>query len=362
MKIAQLNSNQVPTNRKSNNAIYSHVGALSDEFVRRDHDVTLFGASNSESLAKLVSSFNDGDLVSSSLPDDIKAHYTRLLIAKCYEKKEYDIIHSHFTLLSSYHAHSVETPTVISVHSPIREEIKPFLKYYKNLKYISFSLAQRKQLPELNWYANIYHGVDTKFFAYNETPKNYFLFLGRITQDKGVHLAIEAAKRVGIEFIIAGKSYPNEGYWHKEIEQNIDGTIIRYVGQKNLDEKMELLKNAKALIFPSQCEEAFGYSMIEALSCGTPVIGWNSGSIPEIVKHGKTGFIVNSVDELVDAMKKVDTISRKDCRNRAETFFSLEKMVTGYERVYKRILEEIEYKKNKQENDGSTSEPTQQQQ
>lgn len=348
MKIAQLVSSLHNVSAHANNAIYSHVGGLCDELVTRGHEVTLFASKDSVTKAELRS-VEGVEVGSSEVTPRMKQHYIRLLISKCYEMAEsFDIIHSHFTLLSSFHARATKTPTLISVHSPIDDELKPVLAEYKNFKYVSFSLAQRKLMPELNWYANVYHGVDTSVFSFNEKPQNYILYLGRVTKDKGLHLAIEAAKKAGIPLWICGASYPAEGYWHAEVEKHIDGVNVRYLGVKDLEEKISLLQNAKALAFPSQCDEVFGYSMIEAMSCGTPVIGWNKGSVPEIIKHEKTGFVVNSVEEAVDAIKNISTISRADCRNRAEQFFSISKMVTGYERTYKRILEEEQFRANKQ--------------
>lgn len=340
MKIAQLVSNLNSVYVKANNAIYSHVGSLSNGLKNRGHDVELFAAGDSKVDVNLSSVYPlalNNDL---SLNEKEKNHYTSLLISKCYSRaSEFDLVHSHFTLLSSFYANLVKTPTLISIHSPIDNSIKPFLKEFKNLKYISFSYAQRSLMPDLNWVANIYHGVSTNIFSFNATPKDYFLYLGRLTEDKGVHLAIEAAKLAGVQLVIAGRSYPNEGYWHSKIEKNIDGKNVIYIGEQSFDNKIEWLQNARALIFPTQCQEVFGYVMIESMSCGTPVIAWNNGSVPEVIKSGSTGFIVESVEEAVKAIKSIDTLDRNNSRKRAEQYFSIEKMVSGYEKVYRKILE-----------------------
>lgn len=357
MRIAQLNSAMYPTKADSNNAIYSHVGTLADGLVRMGHEVTLYGAGNSNTQA-FLRSVHEQDLHSLDMTTRIQQHYTNLLIAKCYEQaSDFDIIHSHFTLLSSYHAKTVSTPTLVSIHSPIDADIMPFLHEYRNLKYVSFSLAQRKIMPDLNWYANVYHGVDTSRFAYNETPEEYLLYLGRVTNEKGVHFAIEAAKSAGVPLLIAGRSYPAEGYWHAEIEKHIDGVAVRYVGEQGLEEKIKLLQNARALVFPTQYQEVFGYVMIEALSCGTPVIAWNNGSVPEIVKHEKTGFVVNSVEEMTEAIHRVHEISRLECRRRAEQFFSMETMIAGYAKIYERILRENDFQKQKVAEQRSQEDP-----
>ncbi len=338
MRIAQLVSNVHPVDAKSTHAIYSHTAILSDSFTDKGHNVTLFASSDSDTKAEL-SGFPPTDVQCSDLSESVRRHYTHSLVSQCYERSaEFDIIHSHFTLLSSFYSNLVETPTISSVHTTITEELKPLLKRYKNNNYISFSLAQRQQLPELNWVANIYHGIDTNVFTFSKEPRDYFLCIGRITEVKGIHLAIEAAKSAKVKLIIAGKSYANEGYWQKYIEPHIDGVNVKYVGEADLERKVELYKNAKGLLFPIQWDEVFGLVMIEAMSCGTPVIGWNRGSVPEVVQDGETGFVVKSVEEMTEAIKKIDKISRKACRDRVEKLFSVEKMVQGYLNVYKRII------------------------
>lgn len=346
MKIAQLVSNLHPVFPTANNAIYSHVAWLTNGLTDLGHDVRLFAAGNSDTRGQLHS-VTPSSLAEMSVPDKFKRHYMNLLASECYKHaKDVDIIHSHFNLISSFYAGLVDVPTVQSIHSPPTEEIRPLLSQFKNNNYISFSFAQRRVLPELRWIANIYHGVDMNIFSFNPESQQYFLYLGRITRDKGVHLAIEAAKAANVPLIIVGRSYPEEGYWHDEVEKHIDGKMVRYVGEADFEKKIEWIRNAKALLFPSQCEESFGYAMIEAMACGTPVIGWKRGSVPEVVAHERTGYVVESVSDMVKAIQKIDNISREETRARAEKYFSVEKMVQGYERVYARILEENQ-KKNR---------------
>ena len=340
MRIAQLVSNLHPVNARSNHAIYSHAGILANAFVEKNQDVTLFASCESETKAKLHG-VPPSDIVQADLPDSVRKHYTHSLISQCYNKaNEFDIIHSHFTLLSSFYSNLVKTPTVSSIHSPITEDLKPIIEQYKNNRYISFSLSQRKQFPELNWVANIYHGIDTNLFSYNDKPDDYFLYLGRITEEKGIHYAIEAAKAAGVKLLIAGRSYATEGYWHTHLEPHIDGVNVSYVGEADLERKIELYRNAKGLLFPTQYDEVFGLVMIEAMSCGTPVIGWNKGSVPEVIQDKETGYLVNTVEEMTEAIKNIDKISRKACRDRVEKLFSVEKMVQGYLKVYHRIVKD----------------------
>lgn len=345
MKIVELAPNLHAINSTANNAIYSHTATLSDGLADLGHEVHVFCSEESVSRAKMHTSTIP--LSKMEVEERIKRYYTFQHISNAFEfakKEKADIIHSHFTLLSSFFYRLIDTPTLISVHSPIVDDIRPFLDNYKDCKFISFSLAQRKQMPQLNWYANIYHGVDTSVFSFESNPDDYILYLGRVTEEKGVHFAIETAKATGIPLKIAGPSYPTEGYWHKMIEPNIDGQNVQYIGHVNFFEKIKLLQKAKLVLFPTLYHEAFGYVLIEAMACGTPVIGFGNGSVPEIIKDGKTGFVVNDVKEMIEAVGKIDKIDRKTVRKRAEDFFSLRKMISGYEKVFKRIVGERDFK------------------
>lgn len=339
MRIAQLVSNLHPTSAKSTKGIYTHVGFLSDQFVRLGHTTHLFGAGNSKTEATLHT-ITSGSLDEMKISEDIQKHYMLGIASACYkEAANFDIIHSHFSLLSAFFSKLASTPTITSMHIPIRDAIRPLLLQHKDQSYVSFSYAQRKQMPELNWCANIYHGVDTTLFGFNPLPKDYYLYLGRVTEDKGVHLAIEAAKAANVPLLIAGRSSVNEGYWQSKIEPQIDGKMIRYVGEADQAQKIALLQSARGLLFPTQVDETFGLVMIEAMSCGTPVIAWNNGAVPEVVSDGKTGFIVNSTQDMVKAIESIGTLSREATRRRAEVFFSQEKMASGYLKVYERIIE-----------------------
>jgi len=180
MRIAQLVSPLNATTRRSNKAIYSHVGTLCDEMQHAGNEMHLFASGDSKTDAKLHA-VNESYLDIPEISDFERTYSTELLISECYEfAKHLDIIHSHFTLKTAFFTGLVDVPTVVSVHSPIRDELKPFLRKFKSNYYVSFSHAQRKQLPDLNWFANIYHGIDTKLFSYKAKPEDYFLYIGRI--------------------------------------------------------------------------------------------------------------------------------------------------------------------------------------
>lgn len=350
LNIAQIAPFGTPISAKQNKAIYSHVAHLVDGFVDKKHNVTLFGNPKSDVKGQITGSiFNIND--DQEKKETILRYEQWGLLSDCYlaaKQKAFDVIHSHLTVMTGFFSRLEKNiPTLISIHSPIEDWMKPILLKHKDEKYISFSLAQRKQLPELNWYANIYHGVDTDLFSFEENPDDYVLFIGRITQDKGAHIAIKTAKEAGIPLRIAGRSYGTENYWHEMIEPHIDGNTVRYFGEVSLEDKIPLIQKAKAIIFPVLWQEPFGYVLVEAMSCGTPVVAFANGSVPEIVKNNVTGFIVESEEEMTEAIKKIDTIDRKKVRNRAEQFFSLKKMLTHYESVYKRVIQEVKFKRNK---------------
>lgn len=350
LKIAQIAPFGTPISVNQNKAIYSHIAHLVNGFTEKKHAVTLFANPNSDVNGVVSGSFFNIDNNEKYI-ETLSRYEQWGLISDCYlSAKEgiFDIIHSHLTIMTGFFSRiEKKTPTLISIHSPIEEWMKPILLKHKDEKYISFSLAQRKQLPELNWYANIYHGVDTNLFSFEETPEDYVLFLGRITNDKGASIAIDACVKAGVNLRIAGRSYSAENYWHEMIEPHINGKDIRYFGEVSLEEKIPLIQKAKALIFPTLYQEAFGYVLIEAMSCGTPVIAFPNGSVSEIVKDGVTGFVVNSEEGMVEAIKKIDTIDRKKVRNRAEQFFSLKRMLLNYESVYRRLVQETKFKKDK---------------
>lgn len=338
MRIAQLCSVAHKIGPHSPHGIYNLVGNLCNSLIGNKNEVTLFSAGDAETNAKKVSAIH-ANAFGLHLSEKEINRYNLETASLCFRNaKKFDIIHTHFSLLGCHFSTIIKTPTLHSIHSPITPELYPHLLKYKKEKFISFSLAQREQMPELNWVANIYHGIDTKIYAFNDTPEDYVLYLGRITQDKGVHHAIAAAKAAGVRLIIAGLSNHNEGYWAKQIEPHIDGVSVQFFGPANMEQKIKLMQNARALLFPTLAKETFGLVMIEAMSCGTPVIGFNEGAVKEVIQDKETGFVVKTEKQMVAAIKKIKKISRQATRARAENFFSLERMARGYERVYQRYI------------------------
>ncbi len=347
MRIAQV----APINHKispsSVYGIYSNVAYICDGTVNAVHDVTLFASKDAETKAEVKGVVKQNTRDAGLLDKDV-LHMNHLNLSKCFQEHEhFDLIHSHYSTLGTFYAPLVDIPVVHSVHNPLPKSFIDIKDHVKKQRFISFSLAQRKLYPDLNWIANIYHGIDQNTYGYSEKSDGYLFFLGRVIEEKGAHIAIEAAKAANKRLIISGMSRPDDPYWQKEIEPHIDGVNIQFVGPSDLKKKIALLQGADAVLFPTRRDEPFGLVMIEAMSCGTPVIGFDDGAVPEVIKDGVSGYVVKSAREMIDGINNLDKISRKNCRKRAEMYFSVEKMVNGYVKVYQQVINDWKYKKNK---------------
>lgn len=347
MRIAQVAPINHQVSPDSVYGIYSNVAYICDGVAESGHDVTLFAAKDAKTKAEVrgVVEQNSRD---AGLQDKEVMHMNHLNLSKCFQKaSRFDLIHSHYSTLGTLYAPLVDIPVVHSVHNPLPKSFIDIKDHVKGQKFISFSLAQRELYPDLNWIANIYHGIDQNVYSFSEKSDGYLFYLGRVIEEKGAHIAIEAAKAANKRLIISGMSRPEEPYWQKEIEPHIDGVHIQFVGPSDLKKKITLLQGADAVLFPSKRNEPFGLVMIEAMSCGTPVIGFDDGAVPEVIKDGKTGYVVKSTKEMIEAINNLDKISRRECRKRAEMYFSVQKMVSGYLKVYQRVINEWQYKKDK---------------
>jgi glycosyltransferase involved in cell wall biosynthesis len=318
------------------------VSLLTEELVRQGHDVTLFATGDSVTTAKLISVY-PRPLYRDNIPWT-NTTYNLLNIAHCTEMADkFDIIHSHLGYLSLYFSRLLSIPMVHTWHGSfdkkdkIRRTLPPVLQYFDQEPIVSISDSQRI-LPINNYISTVYNGIDINSFEYNAKAGTPLVWLGRVCDEKGTWEATQVAKQLGIPLILAGKvDYVNQKYFEEKIKPEL-GSLITFIGEVNHQQKVDLLKNAIALLNPIKWQEPFGLVMPEAMACGTPVIAFNRGSVPEIIVDGKTGYIVNTVEEMVSAVKKIHQIRREDCRHHVEDNFTVQRMVAGYLSVYERLL------------------------
>ena len=318
------------------------VGLLTDELVRRGHEVTLFASGDSISLAKLESVHPQA----LRLDKTVKEYpiYEMLQLSRVYERaSEFDIIHSHVGCSALPYVNLVKTPTVHTLHGVFTPDNEKLFVHARQQPYVSISDAQREPRLKLNCVATVYNGIDLDTYEFNPHPSDppYLAFLGRLSPEKGPHLAIEIAKRSGWRLKMAGKvDVVDRDYFEREIKPQIDGKQIEYLGEANHAQKCELMANAVATLFPITWREPFGLVMIESMATGTPVIAMELGSTPEVIDHGKTGFLCHSVEECIAAIGKAAQLNRYACREHVCNHFSVERMTDGYEAVYQQILAE----------------------
>ena len=341
MKIAQIAPvwERVPPRKYGGIEVVVH--HLTEELVRRGHDVTLFATGDSVTKARLISYYDTS-------PDRIHlAQYNPMPdfihIGKAFKNAEqFDIIHNHAGWLGTVLGSLINKPVLDTLHGSFSENSMLFYEAYKDaVFYNSISFGQRILGPELNYVGNIYNAIDTDSYHFSREKGDYFIHLNRICPDKGTDIAVNVALKAGVKLILAGKLDPGKDtlYYKEKIAPKLDGRQIIYRGEVSEEEKRTLLRNAKGFIFPLQWPEPFGLVMAEAMACGTPVIAFPYGSVPEIVEDGKTGFVVNSFEQMVEAVNNIERIDPFDCRKRAVEKFSISKMVDEYEKLYKKIIQ-----------------------
>jgi len=314
---------------------------LTDELVRRGHEVTLFASGDSMTLAELEAVHPRA----LRLDDSVKEYgiYEMLQLSTVYDRAdEFDVIHSHMGCSALSYSKLVKTPTVHTLHGIFTPDNERMFKHAKNQPFVSISHSQREPRLGMNCVATVYNGIDTDSYTFHPQPSDppYLAFLGRLSPEKGTHLAIDIAKRTGWHLKIAGKIDPVDvEYYETVLKPHIDGTQIEYLGEANHQQKNVLMGNAVATLFPITWREPFGLVMVESMASGTPVIAMELGSTSEVIVHGKTGFLCHGVDEFVAALDQVATIDRRLCREHVVSHFSVQRMVDGYEAVYQQLID-----------------------
>lgn len=312
------------------------------------HQVTLFAKAGSKIAGTKIFSFDFLELKKIKTPnlkDRALSFYNQLSIAEVVRRqKEFNLIHLHYSGTHSILplAKLSKIPTIVTLHDPITQfrqlALNESLKI-KNLFFVSISRSQRQPFKTANFITNVYNGINLNDYQFQLRSDNYYFFSGRILPKKGVHLAVKVARRLNLNLKIAGPRYDIEApnYFQQDLNPFFSSKI-KYLGVLPPAKLISYYQRARALLFPIQWEEPFGLVMIEAMACGTPVIAFDRGSVPEVVKDGVTGFIVKTEKEMIKAVKKIDQIDRTACRAWVEKKFSLERMVGDYEKAYYRVL------------------------
>ena len=307
---------------------------LTEGLVERGVDVTLFATADSLTRARLAAVCPRPYSEDPSLDTKV---WECLHIAAAFERAtEFDIIHNQFDFLPLSYSGLVETPVLTTIHGFSSPRILPvYERYNDRAYYVAISDADRS--PRLDYLATIHHGIPIEEFTLRREPGDYLLFFGRIHPDKGVAAAIEVGRRTGHRLLVAGIVH-DQDYFDREVAPHLDGERVVYLGVAGPDRRDELLGGALALLHLIDFDEPFGLSMIEAMACGTPVIAYRRGSVPEVVAHGRSGFIVDDLEGAVDAVRRAGEIDRGAVRRDAEARFSSERMVDDYLRAYEEVL------------------------
>ena len=325
------------------------VATLTEELVRRGHEVTLFAAGGSRTRARLVPTVERALWYQQPRPKDFNPYWAITLGEVWRRIDEFDIVHSHLDYFGFPMARSGVRPVVTTLHGRLDlPDLQPLYRAFDDIPLVSISEAQRRPLAQANWAATIYHGIELGELTFKPKMGGYLAFLGRISPEKGLDTAIRVARRAGVPLLIAARMPlphthdPNVRadweYWEDEVQPLLEGKQVELLGQLGGKDKDEFLHNAAALLFPIRWPEPFGLVMVESLACGTPVLAFGEGSVPELIEDGVTGFIRKTEDELVEAVGHITELDRARCRAEAERRFSPSAMVDAYERVYAQLV------------------------
>ena len=334
MKIAILSSIAWRTPPRKYGPWEQVTSNITEGMVEKGIDVTLFATRDSITNGRLASVCEHPYAEDTHIDPKVAEC---LHISNLMEKADqFDLIHNNFDFLPLSYSRLIKTPMLTTIHGFSSPKIIPVYKKYNGAcYYVSISNSDRN--PELKYIATIYNGINIDEFVFSREPQDYLLFFGRLHPEKGVYESIQIARMSKRKLIISGL-IQDQDYFDIKVKPYINNDNIVYVGNSGPSERLKLLSDAYALLHPVSFEEPFGLSVVEAMACGTPVIAFNKGSMPEIILDGKTGFLVNNVEEAVEAVNNIKTINRKNCTNWVSSKFSRQKMVEGYLEVYKKIL------------------------
>lgn len=323
------------------------VSLLTDELVKNGHEVTLFASGDSVTTARLCSAVPRALRLDSKIKIHQWPSYELQNILYFLERQnEFDVVHSHLGWQLLPFLSSLAIPSVTTAHCNVEREHEPIYRRFAHLPYVAISNSFRaRNLPsQMNYVRTVHNGIDVSTFAFDPAAsRDYLLFLGRISHDKGTAEAIKIASRLGLPLKIAGKVDPTDTHYFDSCVKPLLGSCdVELVGEVDTSEKVELFRNAIALIYPINFDEPFGLVMAESLACGVPALALRRGSVCEVLSDGETAIIEDTIDGLIERFPEVYGISRQSCRLRAEALFSKERMTAGYEAVYEQITRQAE--------------------
>ena len=313
------------------------VSYLTEELVRQGHDVTLFASGDSRTRARLIPMRARASRLDASCRDPLSAHL--VMLERVFARQQaFDLIHYHVDYLHFALSRRGTTPHVTTLHGRLDlPDLQAVYDEFPEMPVVSISRAQQAPLPQANWLGVVHHGLPRDLHAFSPRGRGYFAFLGRVSPEKRLDRAIEIATRIGKPLKVAAKVDPHDReYFEEQIKWRLASPLVEFMGEIDDRAKSRLLGGADALLFPIDWPEPFGLVIIEAMACGTPVIAFRRGSVPEIVENGVTGFVVDDVEDAVDAAALVGAIDRRQCREVFEQRFSAERMATDYLELYLR--------------------------
>lgn len=316
------------------------VHALTEELIKRGHEVTLFASGDSETRAKLESVY-PRSLREAKVKDLYGTNtWTLLNMGLAYDMQdEFDIIHDHLAPLSLTAANLATTPVVMTMHGAFSVDNRKLFQTLRTPYVVTISESQMYSLPDLNHAGTVHNGLPMEHYPFGEEMGDYLLFVGRISQEKGVHFAVEAALELDLPLVLAAKVDAYDlPYFREYIEPHLSERI-KWIGEVGEEDRNKLMANARCFLHPVTWREPFGLTLIEAMACGCPVVAFDKGSIPEIINTGVTGYVVQDLETMIEAINNIGAIDRKACRAHSLTHFSAERMADGYEAVYRKILE-----------------------
>jgi glycosyltransferase involved in cell wall biosynthesis len=312
---------------------------LTEELIRQGHDVVLYASGDSRTDAELRAVVPEALRLSGQDASPLPWQMLQL-DAVARDASEFDIIHFHIDFLHFPLWRHMSTPQVSTMHG--RLDLPGFTQIFgefRDMPVISISRHQRTPLPMAHWISTVYNGLPERLYDFRPQPGKYLAFLGRMSREKGPEVAIEIARRSGIPLRMAAKIDDNDReYFESRVRPLLDPPAIEYLGEIDEAGKNELLGGALALLFPVDWPEPFGLAMVEAMACGTPVIAYSRGAVPEIMINGTTGYIVDDVDEAVAAVRGIESIDRAACRRHFEAHFSARRMASDYLDTYRRQI------------------------